>query len=203
MHRQSNSQPDNDFRINEQIRAPYVLLIGAAGQQLGQFAVREALRRAREEDLDLVEVAPTAKPPVCRLMDYGRFKYEAAHKARASKRDRPAAVVKEQKLRPRIEAHDYRTKLGHVARFLGQGHRVKVTVMFRGREQSRPELGYRLLGRLAEDVAELARVEQHPVQTGRDMTMMLAPHKGGPARRGAGGTEPQGPPDAEAAPITR
>jgi translation initiation factor IF-3 len=135
------------------------------------------LRLAQESDLDLVEVAPQARPPVARLMDYGKYKYESAQKARESRRNQQFTVIKEQKLRPKIDSHDYETKKGHVARFLSHGNKVKVTIMFRGREQSRPELGSRLLQRLADDVAELGFVEASPKLDGRNMIMVLAPHK--------------------------
>jgi translation initiation factor IF-3 len=128
-------------------------------------------------DLDLVEVAPTARPPVCKLMDYGKFKYEAALKAREARRNQQQTVIKEMKLRPKIDPHDYETKKGHVVRFLKGGDKVKVTIMFRGREQSRPELGFRLLGKLADEVAELGFVESRPRQDGRNMIMVLAPHR--------------------------
>lgn len=140
--------------------------------------VEDALRLAQEADLDLVEVAPDARPPVAKIMDYGKFKYEAAQKARESRRNQQQTVIKEQKLRPKIDDHDYETKKGHVMRFLEAGSKVKITIMFRGREQSRPELGYRLLQRLGADVADLGYVETAPKQDGRNMTMVLAPHKG-------------------------
>ena len=139
--------------------------------------IEDALRLAEEAELDLVEVAPNQRPPVCKLMDYGKFKYESAQKARESRRNQQQTVIKEMKLRPKIDAHDYETKKGHVMRFLKAGDKVKVTIMFRGREQSRPELGFRLLQRLAEDVGELAFVEASPKQDGRNMTMVLAPNK--------------------------
>ncbi|MQA07534.1 MAG: translation initiation factor IF-3 [Pseudonocardiaceae bacterium] len=167
----------SESRINERIRVPEVRLVGPNGEQVGIVRIEDALRLAQEADLDLVEVAPQARPPVCRLMDYGKFKYESAQKARESRRNQQLTVIKEQKLRPKIDPHDYETKKGHVSRFLDQGHKVKVTIMFRGREQSRPELGYRLLQRLAEDVAELGFVESNPKQDGRNMIMVLAPHK--------------------------
>ena len=132
---------------------------------------------AQEADLDLVEVAPEARPPVCKLMDYGKFKYESAQKAREARRNQVLTVIKEMKLRPKIDSHDYETKKGHVVRFLKAGDKVKVTIMFRGREQSRPELGFRLLQRLSADVAELGFVESAPKQDGRNMIMVLAPHK--------------------------
>ncbi|MFD4673198.1 translation initiation factor IF-3 [Lentzea sp. NPDC058450] len=164
-------------RINDRIRVPEVRLVGPNGEQVGIVRIEDALRLAQEADLDLVEVAAQARPPVCKLMDYGKFKYETAQKARESRRNQQLTVIKEQKLRPKIDPHDYQTKKGHVARFLSHGNKVKVTIMFRGREQSRPELGYRLLQKLAEDVAELGFVESNPKQDGRNMIMVLAPHK--------------------------
>ena len=139
--------------------------------------IEDALRLAQEAELDLVEVAAQARPPVCKLMDYGKFKYESAQKARESRRNQQLTTIKEQKLRPKIDTHDYETKRGHVRRFLEGGNKVKVTIMFRGREQSRPELGFRLLQRLAEDVTELGFVESAPKQDGRNMIMVLGPHK--------------------------
>jgi translation initiation factor IF-3 len=156
---------------------PEVRLVGPNGEQVGIVRIEDALRLAQEADLDLVEVAPTARPPVCRLMDYGKFKYESAQKARESRRNQQLTVIKEQKLRPKIDTHDYETKKRNVVRFLEHGNKVKVTIMFRGREQSRPELGFRLLQRLADDVAELGFVEASPKQDGRNMIMVLAPHK--------------------------
>jgi translation initiation factor IF-3 len=132
---------------------------------------------AQEADLALVEDAPMARPPVCKLMDYGKFKYETAQKARESRKNQVNTVIKEMKLRPKIDPHDYETKKGHVVRFLKQGDKVKITIMFRGREQSRPELGYRLLQRLAADVEELGFVESSPKQDGRNMIMVLGPTK--------------------------
>ncbi len=137
----------------------------------------QALKLAQEADLDLVEVAPMARPPVCKLMDFGKFKYEAAQKAREARRNQTNVIIKEMKLRPKIDAHDYETKKGHVTRFLKAGDKVKITIMFRGREQHRPELGFRLLQRLAEDVTELGFVESSPKQDGRNMIMVLGPHK--------------------------
>ena len=144
--------------------------------------IEDALRVAADADLDLVEVAPDARPPVCKIMDYGKYKYEAAQKARESRKNQQQTVVKEQKLRPKIDPHDYETKKGHVVRFLEAGSKVKVTIMFRGREQSRPELGYRLLQRLASDVADHGFVETSAKQDGRNMTMVLAPHRGAKTR---------------------
>jgi translation initiation factor IF-3 len=156
---------------------PEVRLVGPNGEQVGIVRVEDALRLAAEADLDLVEVAPMAKPPVAKLMDFGKYKYEAAMKAREARKNQVNTVIKEIKLRPKIDPHDYGTKKGHVERFLKGGDKVKVTIMFRGREQSRPELGYRLLQRLAQDVLELGTVESAPKQDGRNMIMVLAPTK--------------------------
>jgi translation initiation factor IF-3 len=152
-----------------------VRLVGPAGEQVGIVRIEDALRLAQEADLDLVEVAPQARPPVAKLMDYGKFKYEAAQKARESRRNQSNAVIKEMKLRPKIDEHDYETKKGHVVRFLKAGDKVKITIMFRGREQSRPELGFNLLRRLADDVVEDGVVEFAPKQDGRNMIMVLGP----------------------------
>ncbi|MBW8766857.1 MAG: translation initiation factor IF-3, partial [Geodermatophilales bacterium] len=142
-------------RINDRIRVPEVRLVGPEGEQVGIVSIGEALRLAQDSELDLVEVAPMARPPVAKLMDYGKFKYESAQKAREARRNQALTVIKEMRLRLKIDPHDYETKKGHVERFLRGGDKVKITVMFRGREQSRPEMGYRLLQRLAADVAEL------------------------------------------------
>lgn len=155
-------------------------MVGPNGEQVGIVRIEDALRLAQEADLDLVEVAAQARPPVCKLMDFGKFKYETAQKARESRRNQQMTVIKEQKLRPKIDSHDYETKKRHVVRFLDAGHKVKVTIMFRGREQSRPELGFRLLQRLSNDVAELGFVETSAKQDGRNMTMVLAPHRNKP-----------------------
>ncbi|TDU02829.1 translation initiation factor IF-3 [Streptomyces sp. 846.5] len=152
-------------------------LVGPSGEQVGIVPLAKALELAQEYDLDLVEVAATARPPVCKLMDYGKFKYESALKAREARKNQAHTVIKEMKLRPKIDPHDYDTKKGHVVRFLKQGDKVKITIMFRGREQSRPELGFRLLQRLASDVEELGFIESNPKQDGRNMIMVLGPHK--------------------------
>jgi translation initiation factor IF-3 len=148
---------------------------------------------AQEADLDLVEVAPTARPPVCKLMDYGKFKYESAVKARESRKNQTQTIVKEIKLRPKIDPHDYGTKKGHVERFLKAGDKVKVTIMFRGREQSRPELGFRLLQKLADDVTELGFVESQPKQDGRNMIMVIGPHRRPPERKAPQASAQSGP----------
>ena len=154
--------------------------------------LERALQLAGDVDLDLVEVAPMARPPVCKLMDFGKFKYESDIKAREARRNQQQTVIKEMKLRPKIDPHDYETKKGHVVRFLKAGDKVKITIMFRGREQSRPELGFRLLKRLAEDVQELGYVEFEPKQDGRNMIMVMAPHRKQQAARRA--TEVQAAP---------
>ncbi len=164
-------------RINERIRVPEVRLVGPKGEQVGIVRLEDALRLAAESDLDLVEVAPQARPPVAKLMDYGKFKYEAAQKARDARRNQSNTITKEMKLRLKIDNHDYETKKGHVVRFLKAGDKVKITIMFRGREQSRPELGMNLLKRLADDVAEFGFVESAPKQDGRNMLMVLGPTK--------------------------
>jgi translation initiation factor IF-3 len=166
-----------ETRINERIRASEVRLVGPKGEQIGIVSINEALRLAQEAELDLVEVAATARPPVAKLMDYGKFKYESAVKARESRKNQTQTIVKEIKLRPKIDPHDYGTKKGHVERFLKAGDKVKVTIMFRGREQSRPELGFRLLQRLADDVQDLGFVESQAKQDGRNMIMVLGPHR--------------------------
>jgi translation initiation factor IF-3 len=178
--------PERDeTRINERIRVPEVRLIGDDGNQIGVIKTDEALRYAQERDLDLVEVAPEASPPVCRVLDYSKYKYEQEQKAKAARRHQKQVNVREIKLRPKIADNDYETKKSHVVRFLERDDRVKVTIMFRGREQTHPERGERLLQRLAEDVAELGIVEQSPQQDGRNMTMLLAPAKRRPEQQAA------------------
>jgi translation initiation factor IF-3 len=173
----SRGEAITEPRINDRIRVPEVRLVGPEGEQVGIVSIGEALRLAQDSELDLVEVAPMARPPVARLMDYGKFKYESAQKAREARRNQALTVIKEMRLRLKIDPHDYETKKGHVERFLKGGDKVKITVMFRGREQSRPEMGYRLLQRLAADVAELGVVESNPKQDGRNMVMVIAPHR--------------------------
>nr|WP_084189603.1 translation initiation factor IF-3 [Tessaracoccus bendigoensis] len=164
-------------RINDRIRVSEVRLVGPNGEQVGIVRVEDALRLAAENDLDLVEVAPMARPPVAKLMDYGKFKFEAAQKERDARRNQSNVSTKEMKLRLKIDNHDYETKKGHVVRFLKAGDKVKITIMFRGREQSRPEMGMDLLRRLADDVAEFGFVESAPKQDGRNMLMVLGPTK--------------------------
>jgi translation initiation factor IF-3 len=170
--------PERDTtRINDRIRVPKVRLIGADGEQLGIVATNEALKRAQEADLDLVEVAPNSKPPVTRLLDYSKYKYEQEQKQKAARKHQQQVNVREIKLRPKIASHDYETKKGHVERFLRQQNKVKVTIMFRGREQAHPERGRALLQRLFEDLNGLAVIESEPLKEGRNMSMMLAPSK--------------------------
>ncbi len=168
--------PERDTtRINERIRVPEVRLIDENGEQVGVIPTPEALEKAREKDLDLVEVAPNSRPPVTRILDYSKYKYEQEQKAKAARKHQQQTNIREIKLRPKIAQHDYETKRGHVERFLRQNDKVKVTIMFRGREQSHPERGRMLLDRLFQDVSELATVEQEPLQEGRNMHMLLAP----------------------------
>jgi translation initiation factor IF-3 len=170
--------PERDLtRINDRIRVPEVRLIGEDGQQVGVLKTEDALSYAQERDLDLVEVAPEARPPVCRVLDYSKYKYEQAQKVKQAKKHQQQITVREIKFRPKIAQHDYDTKKGHVERFLRHRDKVKVTIMFRGREVTHPERGRAILERLAEELAELAVVEQHPAQDGRNMTMMLGPSK--------------------------
>nr|WP_311215481.1 MULTISPECIES: translation initiation factor IF-3 [unclassified Arthrobacter] len=164
-------------RINERIRVPEVRLVGPAGEQVGIVRIEDALRLAAESDLDLVEVAPQAKPPVCKLMDFGKYKYEAAVKAREARKNQTNTVLKEIRFRLKIDKHDYETKRGHALRFLGAGDKVKAMIQFRGREQQRPEMGIRLLQKFAEDVAEVGIVESSPRIDGRNMVMVIGPLK--------------------------
>ena len=165
-------------RINEEIRVPRVRLVDNDGTQIGIKGRDEALDYAFAKNLDLVEVAAQADPPVCRVMDYGKYRYEQEQKAKLARKHQSKVHVKEIKFRPKISTHDYETKKGHVARFLQQRAKVKVTIMFRGRETTHPERGHDLLMRLAEDVKELGNVEAAPVLDGRNMVMVLAPVKG-------------------------
>jgi translation initiation factor IF-3 len=164
-------------RINEAIRVPQVRLIGADGEQIGVKDRDDALEFAWGQNLDLVEVAPDAKPPVCRVMDYSKYRYEQAQKAKLARKHQNVITIKEIKLRPKVGQHDYETKKGHVVRFLRNKDKVKVTIMFRGREMTHPERGRDLLLRLAEDLKEIAVIESEPLQDGRNMVMMLAPSK--------------------------
>jgi translation initiation factor IF-3 len=170
--------PERDTtRINERIRVPEVRLIDDEGNQIGVLKTPDALIFAQERDLDLVEVAPEARPPVCRVLDYSKYKYEQAQKIKQAKKHQQQITVREIKFRPKIAQHDYDTKKHHVERFLRHKDKVKVTIMFRGREVTHPERGTAILDRLAEELSELGVVEQRPMQEGRNMTMMMAPSK--------------------------
>lgn len=167
----------SDPRINERIRVTEVRLIGPAGEQVGVVPIDQALRMAREADLDLVEVAPEANPPVCKVMDYGKFKYEAAQKVREARKNQVNTVLKTVRFGLKIDDHDYNTKIGQVRKFLKAGDKVKVMVVFRGREQSRPEMGVNLLRKLADEVTEFGTVESNPSIDGRNMVMVIGPLK--------------------------
>ncbi len=170
--------PERDqTRINERIRVPEVRLIDEEGNQVGVIKTDDALRYAQERDLDLVEVAPEARPPVTRVLDYSKYKYEQAQKQKAARKHQQQITIREIKFRPKIAQHDYDTKKGHVRRFLTGKDKVKITIMFRGREVTHPERGIALLDRLAEELADVGVVEQSPLQDGRNMTMMLGPSK--------------------------
>jgi translation initiation factor IF-3 len=170
--------PERDTtRVNERIRVPEVRVIGDDGQQIGVMRTDQALRMAQERDLDLVEVAPEARPPVCRILDYSKYKYEQAQKVKQARKHQQQIVIREIKFRPKIAQHDYDTKKGHVERFLRHKDKVKITIMFRGREVTHPERGRMILDRLAEELQELAIIEQRPNLDGRNMTMMLGPSK--------------------------
>lgn len=164
--------------INEEITARTCRLIGVDGAQLGLFGLHDAQRIADEQNLDLVEIAPNADPPVCKVMDYRKYRYEQDRKAKAARKRQVRVEVKEMKFRPKIDVGDYETKKGHVMRFLKKGARVKVTIMFRGREMAHPEQGLRVLERLAQDLKPYATVEQQPKMEGRNMHMLVAPIKG-------------------------
>jgi translation initiation factor IF-3 len=170
--------PERDTtRVNERIRVPEVRVIGEDGTQIGVMRTDDALRLAQERELDLVEVAPEARPPVCRILDYSKYKYEQTQKQKAARKHQQQITIREIKFRPKIAEHDYATKKGHVERFLRHKDKVKITIMFRGREVTHPERGQLILERLAEELQDLATVEQRPNLDGRNMTMMLGPSK--------------------------
>jgi translation initiation factor IF-3 len=189
--------PERDqTRINDRIRVPEVRLIGVDGKQVGIVATNEALRYAQERDLDLVEVAPDARPPVTRVLDYSKYRYEQSQKQKAARKHQQQVTIREIKFRPKIAQADYDTKKGHVARFLRGKDKVKITIMFRGREVTHPERGTALLDRLAGELSEIAVIEQSPIQDGRNMTMLLAPSKSvltGDKERSANGAIAEAP----------
>jgi translation initiation factor IF-3 len=194
--------PERDTtRINERIRVPEVRLIDDQGAQVGVMKTPDALRFAQERDLDLVEVAPEARPPVCRVLDYSKYKYEQAQKQKQARKHQQQITVREIKFRPKIAQHDYDTKKHHVERFLRHKDKVKVTIMFRGREVTHPERGTMILDRLAEELAELGVVEQRPMQEGRNMTMLLGPSKAVLAGRLDASADGAGPQDADEEPT--
>jgi translation initiation factor IF-3 len=176
-HRDQRRNAISDPRTNDRIRVPEVRLVGPAGEQVGVVKIEVALRLAQDADLDLVEVAPNSKPPVAKIMDYGKFKYEQAQKLKEARRNQANTILKEVRFRLKIDKHDYETKRKRAEGFLKAGDKVKAMILFRGREQSRPEMGVRLLQRFAEDVAEFGQVESTPTIDGRNMVMVIGPLK--------------------------
>jgi translation initiation factor IF-3 len=172
----------SEYRINEEITQGRCRLIGADGEQLGIFEVRDALRKADDSGYDLVEIAPQADPPVCKIMDYGKFRYEQSMKAKQARKHQQKIEIKEMKFRPKVDIHDYNTKKKHILRFLDAGAKVKVTIMFRGREMAHPELGLNILVRLAEELEDLAVIENQPKLEGRNMHMLISPLKKKPEK---------------------
>jgi translation initiation factor IF-3 len=199
--RGGSSIDEQQRRLNADIKVPRVRLVDADGTQVGIVPLAQALRRAREQDLDLVEVAPQADPPVCRIMDWGKAKYEQEQKEKEARKRQSQVAVKEIKMRPKISDNDYGTKSGHVRRFLGDGAKVRASIMFRGREMSHTELGLRLLDRLADDMSDIATVEAVPKVDGRNMVMVLAPVKARAPRAAEAPTDgrPETPPTDEVA----
>jgi len=194
----------SDPRTNDRIRVPEVRLVGPGGEQVGVVRIEDALRLAQEADLDLVEVAPEAKPPVVKIMDYGKFKYEQAQKLKEARRNQANTILKEVRFRLKIDKHDYETKTKRAIGFLKDGDKVKAMILFRGREQSRPEQGVRLLQRFAEDVIEFGTVESSPTIDGRNMVMIIGPLKSkvdakaeANAKRAANKARPQNPADSD------
>jgi translation initiation factor IF-3 len=170
--------PERDTtRVNERIRVPEVRVIDEDGSQIGVMRTDDALRLAQDRELDLVEVAPEARPPVTRILDYSKYKYEQTQKQKAARKHQQQITIREIKFRPKIAEHDYATKKGHVERFLRHKDKVKITIMFRGREVTHPERGQLILDRLAEELQDLATIEQRPNLDGRNMTMLLGPSK--------------------------
>lgn len=200
-----------EHKVNEQIRVRQIRLIGGEGEQIGIIDTRDAMQMAREKGLDLVMVSPQAVPPVCRLLDYGRFRYEQQQNEKENRKRARGQEVKAIKFRVKIDDHDFKTKTGHVRRFLEEGHKVKVTIMFRGRERTHPELGERILVRVAETLADIGAPEGTPSMMGMDMNMIMAPRPGvtkkeraeEAAQASAGGETPVAPaPEAAPPEIT-
>ena len=167
----------SEYRINEEIRASKCRLISNEGEQMGIFAVADAQRIADEQGFDLVEIASNAEPVVCKIMDFGKFKYEQAMKEKQARKNQVKVDIKEMKFRPKVDRHDYETKKKHILRFLESGAKVKVTIMFRGREMARPEMGLNILEQLAEELEGLAIIENQPKLEGRNMHMLISPLK--------------------------
>ncbi len=190
-----------DHRVNERIRVESVRLIDNEGNQRGVTTTREALALARSLDLDLVEIAPTAQPPVCRIMDYGKFKFDEAQKAKESRRKTQNVGVKEMKYRPKIGPGDFDTKTRLVEKFLGEGHKVKITIMFRGRESAHPELGKKILDRIVERLVDTAKVESAAKLDGRNMIMVLGPDKKARAKADAVKSDEESKPEVAATPT--
>jgi len=187
----------SEYRINEEIPVGRCRLIAADGEQLGIFEIRDAQRKADNEGYDLVEIAPQADPPVCKIMDYGKFRYEQSMKAKAARKHQQKVEIKEMKFRPKVDTHDYNTKKRHILRFLEAGAKVKVTIMFRGREMAHPELGLNILVRLAEELEDLAVIENQPKLEGRNMHMLIAPLKKKPEKPDAEAPEREESTDAK------
>lgn len=190
------------MRINEEIRAREVRLVGEEGEQLGIVSLREALRIAAERNRDLVEVAPTARPPVCRIMDFGKFKYEQSKREREARKKQHQVVVKEVKLRPRIDDHDFDVKFRNAERFLQEGDKVKVTVMFRGREIVHTDIGREVLDRLANGLTHLAQIERPPRVEGRNLTVILSPKEHPAAPKERANRAPGGQANPQPAPVS-
>ncbi len=174
----------DEHLINEEIRTSEVRVIDSEGQQLGILKTKDAIQAANEKGLDLVMVASTSVPPVCKIIDYGKYKYRLSKKHQESKKHQKIVKIKEIKMRPKIEDHDYRFKTGHIQRFLAEGNKCKVTIMFKGREMIHPHLGKDLLDRVASQLKEMAEVEQHAKMEGRRMSMVLSPKKHGEVTTG-------------------
>ncbi|EYB68820.1 translation initiation factor IF-3 [Deinococcus phoenicis] len=187
-----------EHKVNEQIRVRQIRLIGAEGEQIGIIDTRDAMAMAREKSLDLVMVSPQAVPPVCRLLDYGRFRYEQQQNEKENRKRARAQEVKAIKFRVKIDDHDFNTKTGHVRRFLEDGHKVKVTIMFRGRERTHPELGERILHRVADTLADIGTPEGMPSMMGMDMNMIMAPKAAPAPKREAPQADAPAAPQAEA-----
>ncbi|MEW5848728.1 MAG: translation initiation factor IF-3, partial [Myxococcota bacterium] len=181
-----DTRRQTELRVNRRIRVKEVFVIGADGNKLGVMPTEEALKRAMEEGLDLVEVSPMSRPPVCKIMDYGKYKYDQKKKAGLAKKNQKVIEVKEVKLRPKTDEHDFDFKMDHVRRFLGEGNKAKITIMFRGREITHPEIGRSVLERVVETLKDIAMVESFPRMEGRNMFMVLAPAKPGARPAGPG-----------------